>query len=202
MNNRAKSSNPIRRELAYNAAKLIAVDGITDYFFAKKKAAQKLGIDQSKFFPSNKEIEEALIEYQNIFQKEGQPKALKTLRIKALNALELFESLEPYLVGPIVTGTANEHSEIIIHVFSESPQAISILLMDNGIPFEECERRARFKGHETKFYPAFQFYADQHKVILLVLPERKKNNPPLDPVSGQSIERANYRDLKKLINSD
>lgn len=200
MGTRSKSIHPIRRELAHNAAKLIAVDGINDYFIAKKKAADMLGVEQSQYYPSNKEIEEALIDYQQLFQQDLQPLVLHTLRNKALKALQLFEPLEPYLVGSILSGTANEYSEIILHIFTESPEAVTILLLQHQIPFEECEKRARFKHRESQFYPAFQFFAEQHKVLLIVFPERQRHHPPLDPIDGQPIQRANFQELSQLIN--
>lgn len=200
MNAKSKTSHPIRRELAEHAAKMIAVEGVTDYFTAKKKAAQKMGIVQTKFYPSNKEIEQALVNYQQLFFANEHEQILNELRTIALNALNLFKSFDPFLVGPVLSGTANSESEIILHIFNESPQLISVILLENQIPFEECERRARFKGHDSTFYPAFQFLADDHKVIVIVFPERQKHNPPLDPIDGHSIKRADYNNLLQLLN--
>ncbi len=199
MNSKNKLSHPIRRELAEHAAKMIAVEGITDYFTAKKKAAQKMGIVQTKFYPSNKEIEQALVNYQQLFLAKEHVEIVDELRSIALNALKLFKSFDPFLVGPVLSGTAHSESEIILHIFNESPQLVSLILLENNIPFEECERRARFKGYDSNFYPAFQFYADDHKIIVIVFPERQKYNPPLDPIDGHTIKRADYKDLLELL---
>jgi hypothetical protein len=54
--------------IANRAAEIIMEDGITDYHFAKKKAAKYLGYQSSDFLPSNDEIDNALKEYQKIYQ--------------------------------------------------------------------------------------------------------------------------------------
>ena len=194
-----KNTSLLRQELAESAAKLIAVDGIDDYMIAKKKAAMKLGVSQNKYYPSNKEIEDALITYQQLFQQDHQPQALERLRQQALHAMKLFHRLNPYLVGPVLSGTAGEHSDVILHIFSDTPEELSFILMDADIPFEECEKSARFIGRDNQYFPAFQFFADDIRIIAVVFPERKKNPGPIDPIHGETITRADLAAVEKLL---
>ena len=60
-------SDNLRRALAQEAARIMAEHGIRDFFVAKKKAAERLGVsDGSAVLPKNIEIETALVEYQQI----------------------------------------------------------------------------------------------------------------------------------------
>ena len=115
---RPSSDNRIRKEIAHNAAKLVALDGLEDFLQAKKKAAHQLGINNKRLLPSNKEIEAALIEYQSLFIDDKQKLELLESRKIAYKAMLLVKEYNPRLVGPLLTGTANQHSEIIIHIFS------------------------------------------------------------------------------------
>ncbi|MDQ3161082.1 MAG: hypothetical protein M3Q51_08715, partial [Pseudomonadota bacterium] len=56
-----------RQQLALEAARLMAESGIRDYHLAKLKAAQRLGIHDDASLPRNREIEQALREYQRLF---------------------------------------------------------------------------------------------------------------------------------------
>ena len=56
-----------RHRLAHEAAKLMAEGGIRDYHQAKLKAAARLGIHDDASLPRNREIEDALREYQRLF---------------------------------------------------------------------------------------------------------------------------------------
>ncbi|MDH4285718.1 MAG: hypothetical protein OEV35_10410, partial [Gallionellaceae bacterium] len=53
----------MREQLAHHAARLMAEDGITDYAFAKRKAARQMGAEDSHHLPSNQQVDEALRSY-------------------------------------------------------------------------------------------------------------------------------------------
>ena len=93
-----------RHRLAHEAARLMAEGGIRDYHQAKLKAAQRLGIHDDASLPRNREIEEALREYQRLFQGEAQASSLRQRREAALRALEFFAAFDARLVGPVLDG--------------------------------------------------------------------------------------------------
>ena len=53
-------SSPLRREIAALAARMMAEDGISDFGFAKRKAARQLGVTERDALPNNDEIEAEL----------------------------------------------------------------------------------------------------------------------------------------------
>ena len=64
-----------RSRLATEAARLMAEGGIRDFHQAKLKAAQRLGIRDDASLPRNREIEDALRQYQRLFLGEEEVKS-------------------------------------------------------------------------------------------------------------------------------
>jgi hypothetical protein len=102
---RSRRDNNLRRQIAYIAARMIAEDGIGDYATAKQKAARQAGLADMDLLPDNQEIEEALREYQELYQKDDQPAHLRHLREVAVKVMREFEGFRPALVGRAL-GTA------------------------------------------------------------------------------------------------
>ena len=189
----------IRKEIAYAAAKLIAVDGQKDFFQARRKAAQRLGINNKRVLPSNNEIEAALVEYQSLFQKGEQVQILNESRLIAYKMMVLLKEYNPRLVGSVLTGTANEYSEITIHVFSDTPEYISLFLENQSIPISICERRFQFEKNNTVYFTAFKFIAGDINIVLVVFPLSYLKNAPIDSITERPMKRARLSDVKKLF---
>ena len=101
-----------RHRLAHEAARLMAEGGFRDYHQAKLKAAERLGIHDDASLPRNREIEDALREYQRLFIGGAQWQAVQVRRDASLRALEFFAPFSPRLVGPVLEGTADTNSPV------------------------------------------------------------------------------------------
>ena len=77
---RPDKDNRIRKLLAIEAAKIMTESGVKDFYAAKRKAAIRLGIPNTKHLPRNIEIEQALSEHQRLFKNHTQPSRLLELR--------------------------------------------------------------------------------------------------------------------------
>lgn len=196
---RLTSNDRIRKEIAHEAAKMIAIDGLEDFLQAKKKAAQQLGVNNKRMLPCNSEIEAALIEYQSLFHNDKQVQTLREFRQIAYKTMMLLKKYNPRLVGPVFTGTANQYSEIIIHVFSDTSEFISLFLENKGIPISICERRLQVEKNSHVYFTAFKFVAGDINIVLVVLPPAQLKNAPIDPVTEGPMKRARISDVKKLI---
>lgn len=197
MNN--KFSSKTRMEIAQLAAKFLAVDGINDYLSAKRKAALQLGVHPDKGMPTNVEVEQALIEYQSLFQNNQQTELLYDMRSKAVNAMRLVESYWPRLVGPVLTGTATRHTEITLHLVSDEPEQVGFLLDEHAIPYASCEKTVKTGRTDKKDYPAYQFIADRTRILLVIFPERQKHVCPLSTITGKPMQRATVNEVEKLL---
>ena len=71
MKNPAPRSENLRRALAQEAARVMIEQGIRDFLFAKRKAAERFGVTDSAVLPKNTEIEAALREHQRLFGGEA-----------------------------------------------------------------------------------------------------------------------------------
>ena len=146
---RSRRDLNLRRQLAYSAARMIAEDG-ADYATAKRKAASQAGLADANLLPDNQEIEEALREYQELYQKDEQPAHLRHLREVAVKVMREFEGFRPALVGAVLTGTAGQFSDVNLHLYTDDPKALSMFLLNKRYRFEEGTKRVRRGGREDE----------------------------------------------------
>ncbi len=196
---RLTSDDRIRKNIAHEAAKLVAREGLDDFLLAKKKAAQQLNVNNKRLLPSNSEVEVALIEYQSLFHSEEQQQTVLEYRKIAYKTMQMLAEFKPLLVGSVLSGTANESSEIIIHVFSDSPEIISLYLENNNIPISLCERRLKTENKNHAYFTALKFIAGNINIVLLVLPHTLQRNAPIDPITQHRMKRATINVVKRLI---
>lgn len=137
----------LRAEIAVAAARMIAEDG-ADYGTAKRKAAnQILGNKRihGDMLPDNAQIEEEVRIYHELFFGETQPLRLLALRKLALELMINLEQFQPVLTGAVANGTAGEHSEIYLQLFSDNPKEVALHLINQNIRYDISESHD-FKG--------------------------------------------------------
>lgn len=189
--------------IAQAAARFMAEGGIRDYYLAKHKALERLGINRNTpNMPRNTEVQEALAEYQRLFQGESQPRALAQLREAAAEAMKLFAEFRPRLVGPVLSGLADTASAVNLHLFAETPEQVVLFLLDRDIPHESDLRRLRVNEREWVDLPLFRFMAREVPVELTVFPPEGLRQAPLSPVDGRPMQRAGLREVQALLEYD
>jgi len=195
-----RSTLKLRQELAHIAARIIAVDGMNDYLAAKKKAALQLGLPINRNLPTNQEVEQALIDYQNLFQHQSVSRLLHHRRRIAANAMKLLQQYSPVLTGNVLHGTATQQSSVDLHVFTDEPEQVRFLLDEYGIPSQLMEKTLRHGNNESVDYPVYHFRAEDIPVNLIVIPLKWQHRPPLSPVDGKPMKRAALDKVLSLIN--
>jgi hypothetical protein len=200
MTRRASPRNDnLRRALAQEAARLMAQHGIQDFLTAKRKAAERLGVAATAALPRNTEIEDALAQYQRLFDATGHEQSLQQQRRAALLAMHGLSQFEPRLVGAVLTGTATAHADIQLHLFADRPENVTLQLMDRGIAHEVTERRVRMDAERIKAYPGLRFAVDDRRVDATVFPLDGIRQAPVSPVDGKPMRRADAAELKTLL---
>mgnify|MGYP003694434773 CR=1 FL=1 len=101
----------------------------------------------------------ALVEYQRLFAADTHFQSLHDQRCAALRAMQLLQEFEPRLVGPVLAGTATEHADVDLHLFADRAEAVTLKLMDVGIPHELIERRVKMFTDRSVNLPAVRFEA-------------------------------------------
>jgi len=177
----------MREQLAHQAAKLMAEDGITDHAFAKRKAAKQLGANDTQHLPSNDEIDAALHSFRTLYQSESHPGILRLLREEALATMRMLEEFHPYLTGSVLSGSAGEQSDINLMLFSDDAKAVLLFLLKRDIEFADGEWKARVGGHEETV-PSYTLTGESGiQTHIIVLPENARHSGSRHPETHADI---------------
>jgi hypothetical protein len=177
----------MRAQLAHQAARLMAEDGITDYTFAKRKAARQLGASDTQHLPSNHEVEEALHSYRALYQHDSHPSILRQLREDALAIMRRLAEFHPYLTGSVLSGTAGAHSDINLMLFSDDAKAVLLFLLRHKMDFEDGEWRVQLNGREEAV-PSYTLEGESGALIhIVVLPENARHSGMRHPETHADI---------------
>jgi hypothetical protein len=173
--------------------------GIRDFHHAKLKAAERLGILDTQALPRNLEIEQALREHQRLFLADSQPQLLRERREAAVEAMRFLAAFEPRLVGAVLEGTADAHSAVCLHVYSDDPEAVVLYLREHGVPIDTQVRRLRYSRDDQPEYPVLLFAADELPFDLTVLPRDALRQAPLDRADDRPMRRASLAQVEMLL---
>lgn len=188
-----------RYRLAHEAARLIAESGIRDFHQAKLKAAARLGIHDDASLPRNREIEEALREYQRLFQGDAQASELRRRREAALRALDFFGDFDARLVGPVLEGTADGNSSVHLQLYTDDADSVPRFLDEHHIPAEPRSRRVRLDRERALEVPTWLFSAEDLAFDLTVLPHAALRQAPLSNIDEKPMRRASAAQLQALL---
>ena len=188
----------LRAEIASLAARMIAEDG-ADYASAKRKAAkQLLGNQKIKgdILPDNAQIEQEVREYNALFFGDTQPQHLRHLRELAAGLMEELARFNPYLVGAVLNGTAGNHSDIYLHLYTENTKDVAIFLLNKDVQFEVSESfNRRNESVET-----LSFMYENEGVHLVLHDQDAIRNS--GGAGNKSTERASLTALRQILASD
>ena len=180
----------LRLAVAEEAARIMGEQGVDDFLQAKRKAAERLGVTTRRSCRATPRSKRRCVARQRLFSAERHEAEIAALRRSALEAMRLMADFDPRLVGPVLAGTASAHSEIHLHLFSESAEAVSLRLEERGVPHEVQERRVRFERDRLVSYPALRFVAGRQPVDAVVFPLDGIRQSPCSPVDGKPMRRA------------
>lgn len=190
--------NLMRSQIAHAAAKLMAEDGVQNYASAKQKAARQLGAEDSQSLPDNKEIDDALREYQSIFKSESQPEILHMLRERAVILMRELQEFNPHLVGSVLAGTATEHSDINLQLFCDSVKDLEIYFINQNRDYKSGFKRNRL-GDKTVDIPTFTLEIDGTQATLSVYATDDLRIVQKFKSDGRVMERARLAQVEALL---
>lgn len=194
------SANNNRSIVASRAAEIIMEEGVTDYLFAKRKAAKSLGLLTNDNLPSNHEIDNALKAYRNIFQEQVDSETIVKIKKEALNIMTLFKDFNPHLTGQLLEGLIPKFPKIQINLFTDNLKEVEYILLNKNIVFDIKDKLYQDKLNKkksTKKIPAFILEGLWFPIELKVYFENdirsKKNN--LLSNKGMDIKKIKEFDL-------
>jgi hypothetical protein len=197
MANNSYNIDAIRAKIAAAAARMIAEDG-ADYATAKRKAArQVLGNAKvrGEIMPDNEQIEEEVRQYNELFFGDTQPARLLHLRKLALQMMGELAQFSPYLTGAVLNGTAGEHSDIYLQLFSESAKDVEIFLLNRNVDFEVSESSRARNGEPVE---TLSFLWQNEGIHLALYDKDDMRHMPKNSPDGK-MWRADVDTLRALI---
>jgi hypothetical protein len=166
----ARQSKHIRFQVAHKAAQMMAEEGISDYAFAKRKAAKFFGLMDGDALPSNDEINDAIKEHQAIFFDEEHEERLKVLRFEALSWMQRLSAFNPHLTGGTLDGTVGRYPTIYIQIYADSMKEVEFFLLNHNIAYETRDRKSRTKDpmQDKKKIPILKLECSMGPIELII----------------------------------
>lgn len=190
-----------RARIADEAARIIIERGMADYRAAKVKAQERLALAAGPL-PSNEEVEAALAARQRVFRGDRHLQHIRELREIAINVMGQLDDFHPRLVGAVLSGNAIEHAAIDLHLYSDTPEAVGTRLAKLNFSHKPIQFQHRWRRGQAESMPGYRFYAEDCECLASVFPDRRRAQPPLSPVDGKPMRRANRREILALLNGD
>ncbi len=197
-----KQPGQIRRKIAAEAARIMVTQAQYNYRIAKQKAAERLGVNVRTALPSNVEVENALRAYQEFYGGRQHVLHLQKMREIALRVMRSLESFCPRLVGPVLEGTADEHSRVSLQVFNDPPDAVAIHLLDKGLVFRNEQRKIRWHNGSYRQVPLLVTDTNDIEVELALFSYVDLRQAPPSPVDGRPQKRAPLTEVECLLAGD
>ena len=188
-----------RRMLAYEAARILSGQGAEGFDRARRKAAERIGVFDKRSWPSNEEIQEALLSQRRLFDGGAQLQTSRRLREQALAAMRNFGAFQPRLVGSVLHGIGDAIQGVRLHLFADNPEDVVLALLGQNIPWRERETWLRFGGDQRHSVPMFEFQAGETPFGLVVLPMQALRSPPFDPVTDRPERGAGIADVERMV---
>ena len=192
-------SEKLRRQVAWEAARLMYDREETEYFSAKLKAARRVvrGQFKPRDLPSNREIRDQIQTFARLHEGDRRTENLRDMRLEALRMMRILRLFRPRLIGSTLTGHVRHGSDIDLHLFSDSIEAVAGALDEEGLSYEVERKRVRKQGEERVFVHIH--IADRFPFELTIYAADLAHFVFRSSVTGKAIERASIAELEQLL---
>jgi len=192
-------NSKLRRQIAFEAARLMYDRQESEYYRAKLKAAGRIckgGVKPSDL-PSNTEIRDAVQSLARLLEGDSRSENLQAMRLAALRMMRRLAAFRPRLIGSVLTGHTRQGSDIDLHVFSDSAEAVTHLLDADELTYQVQRKRVKKDGEERIFthihvrgefeFELTMYAPDQHSYVFK------------SSITGKAIERASIAQLEQFL---
>ncbi|MCA9224648.1 MAG: HD domain-containing protein [Planctomycetales bacterium] len=189
----------LRRQIAWEAARLMYDRQESEYYRAKIKAARRIcqGWVKPADLPSNAEIRDEIQSFARLHEGEQRQQNLREMRLEALRMMKLLARFRPRLIGSVLTGHVRHGSDIDLHVFSDSIDAVTLVLEEELVVFDVERKRVRKQGEEHVY--THIHVQDRFPFELTVYPAEKLSYTFKSSITGKAIERASIAQLEQFL---
>ena len=196
---RMPNLSKLRRQIAWEAARLMYQRQESEYYRAKQKAAKRIcrgGVKPSDL-PSNSEIRDQIQMLAQFYEGDSRLNNLRDMRLDALRMMRLLARFRPRLIGSVLTGHIRSGSDIDLHLFSDSVESITHILEQEGMIFDVERKRVKKYGEERTFVHIH--VQDRYPLELTVYSRDKAHYVFKSSITGKAIERASIAELEQFL---
>ena len=154
------SSKNIKVSVANLAAQLIMEEGIKDYLFAKKKAAKSLGLNENVNLPTNSQIDEAIDDFNKIFNPNIDIEFLQQFKTQSLEVMNIFKNFKPHLMNQLSQGIIPKFPEIKINLFADNLKDVEYVLLNSKLSYDFKELKMNIKEGKPSIKSIPTIYLD------------------------------------------
>ena len=196
------ANDKLRRQIVFEAARLMYQRKESEYYRAKMKAARRIcqGWVKPSDLPSNREIRDEIQRFAYIYEGDTRTDNLCEMRIEALRIMRLLGGFRPRLIGSTLTGFVRQGSDIDIHLFTSSVEAVTGTLDNEGMVYDVERKHVRKHGEERLF--THVHIHDRFPIELTLYSADKAHYRFKSSITGKSIERASIAELEQLLNRE
>ncbi|MDA7978680.1 MAG: tRNA adenylyltransferase [Pirellulales bacterium] len=196
------SNEKLRRQIAWEAARLMYLRQESEYMRAKLKAGRRIcrGWVKPADLPSNREIRDEIQIFARIHEGDSRTQNLREMRIEALRLMRLLERFRPKIIGSTFTGHIRRGSDIDLHVFSDSIESVCAILDGEGFRYEVERKQVRKHGEERIF--THIHIEDRFPIELTVYGSMQANFIFKSSITGKSIERATIPEFEQFLRTE
>jgi hypothetical protein len=171
----------------------------SEYYRAKLKAARRLcqGWTRPADLPSNAEVRDQVQMLARLHEGDARTSNLRNMRLAALAMMERLERFRPRLIGSVLTGHVRQGSDVDIHVFSDSVDAVGHALEQHGLPYA-VERKLVRKHGEARTFTHIHVESE-FTFELTVYGSREAHYVFKSSITGKPIERASIAELRQFL---
>jgi predicted nucleotidyltransferase len=189
----------LRRQIAFEAARLMYSREESEYFRAKQKAAHRIchGWVKPADLPSNAEIRDEIQAFARLHEGDRRTENLRDMRLAALRLMRRLARFRPRLIGSVMTGHIRAGSDIDLHVFSDSIDAVTSILDEEGLVYDVERKRVRKHDEERIF--THVHIQDRFPFELTIYDADKASYVFKSSITGKPIERASIAQLEELL---
>jgi hypothetical protein len=111
--------------------------------------------------------------------------------------MRILRRFRPRLIGSVLTGHIRQGSDIDLHVFSDSVDAVTLLLDDEGFVYDVERKRVRKHGEERVF--THVHVRDRFPFELTVYAADLAHYVFKSSITGKAMERASVAELEQFL---
>jgi predicted nucleotidyltransferase len=193
------NNSKLRRQIAYEAARLMYIRQESEYFRAKLKAARRICGSWVKpaDLPANAEIRDHVQMLARLHEGQRRDDVLREMRIEALRVMRILMAFRPRLIGSTLTGHIRRGSDIDIHIFSDSLAAVTGALDAEGMRYDVEHKRVKKHGEERVY--THLHVQERHPIELTMYASKLAHYVFKSSITGKALERVSIAQFEQFL---